>query len=212
MSQGNHSTQPTIVFDFGGVLIDWNPENLYRKMFNGDEATMEYFLSVVCPLEWNEQMDAGRPFADAIEERIHLFPEYEPYIRAYYGRWIEMVQGEFSGTVKILSALRSTGYSLFALSNWSIETFPLVKERFDFLNWFEEIILSGEVKLAKPDPAIYELLLQRVNRPAEQCLFIDDNERNIAAAQKLGLQTIHFSTPERLYTELAERKINFDIS
>ena len=207
MSPDEVDKLPAIIFDFGGVLIDWNPKHLYSKMFNGDEEQMEYFLSVVCPLEWNEQMDAGRPFAEAVEERSQLFPEYEPYIRAYQSRWIEMVQGEFSGTVEILSALREEHYPLYALSNWSAETFPLVHRQYEFLNWFKAIILSGQVKLAKPDPAIFDLMLQLVNRPAGQCLFIDDNERNIITAIQLGFQTIHFTTPELLYTQLAEREI-----
>lgn len=200
--------EPAVVFDLGGVLIDWNPKHLYRKMFNGNEQEMAYFLSVVCPLEWNEEIDAGRPFAEAVAQRSKEFPEYEAFIRAYHERWLEMVPGDFPHTVEILSALRDRGYPLFALSNWSAETYPLVKERFQFLDWFDEVIISGDVKMAKPDPAIYEVLLRRVDRPAGQCLFIDDNKRNILAADKVGLQTIHFSSPERLVSQLAERNID----
>jgi len=176
-------------------------------MFNGNEGQMDYFLAVVCPLEWNEEQDAGRPFSEAIAERSELFPQYEPYIRAYRGRWIEMIRGDLSDTVKILAALRDDGLPLYALSNWSAETFPLVKSRFEFLGWFDEIIISGHVKMAKPDPAIFELLLQRINRKADQCLFIDDNERNILAADKLGFQTIHFTSADNLHAEMVDRKL-----
>jgi 2-haloacid dehalogenase len=207
MSSNFFAKEPAIVFDLGGVLIDWSPEHLYRKMFNGNERDMEYFLSVVCPLEWNEKIDAGRPFAEAVAVRSKEFPEYEPFIRAYHERWIEMVLGDFPQTVEILSALRDSGYPLCALSNWSAETYPLVKERFEFLDWFDDVIISGDVKMAKPDPAIFDLLIRRVNQPAGQCLFIDDNKRNILAAERAGLQTIHFSSAERLVSQLAERNI-----
>lgn len=199
--------QTAIIFDLGGVLIDWNPQYLFGKMFNGAEKEMEYFLTVVCPPEWNDALDAGRPFAEAVEERSREFPQYEPYIRAFHERWEEMVQGEFTETVKILAALREKEYPLFALSNWSAETFPLVKNRFDFLSWFDDIIISGAVHLAKPDPAIFKVMLEKVNQPAEECLFIDDNERNVLAAQDLGIQTIHFFTPQGLERELAGRNI-----
>ena len=199
--------QPAIIFDLGGVLIDWNPRYLFGPMFNGDEAEVDYFLSVVCPLEWNEEQDAGRLLTAAMEERSQVFPDYAPYIQAYYTRWEEMIGGVFTGTVNILSAIRDNGYPLYALSNWSSETFPLVQSRFEFLNWFDELIISGQVKVAKPDPAIYKLLLDRIHRPPDQCLFIDDSERNILVADRLGFQTIHFSSPDLLLADLMDRKL-----
>jgi 2-haloacid dehalogenase len=199
--------QPTIVFDFGGVLMDWDPRYLFRKLFNGDEAEMEYFLQVVCSQEWNRKQDAGYPFAKAIEERIERYPAYKPYIQAYQDRWTEMISGPIHGTVEILMSLRDANYHLCALSNWSSDTFQLVYERFDFFNWFDEVIISGTEKVIKPDPAIYKLLLRRINREAHQCLFIDDVEANILAASHLGFQTIHFTTPEHLHQALIERKL-----
>lgn len=199
--------QPAVVFDLGGVLIDWNPRHLFEKMFNGNEAEMDYFLTVVCPLEWNEEQDAGRPFAEAIAERSEMYPQYAPYIHAYHGRWIETIRGEMLDTVAVLAELRDGGYPLYALSNWSAETFPLVKSRFEFLSWFDEIVISGQVKMAKPETAIFEYLLQRISREAEDCLFIDDNERNILAATRFGFQTIHFSTADHLRSELRERSL-----
>lgn len=191
-----------MVFDLGGVLIDWNPRYLYRKMFNGDDKEMEYFLSIVCSLEWNETMDAGKPFAQAVKERSELYPQYERYIRAYDERWVEMVKGEIADTVSILAKVKERGYPLFALSNWAVETYTLVKERFHFLDWFDEVIISGEIKMAKPDRAIFDYFLSRVGRRADECLFIDDNARNIETAQALGFKTVHYSSPQHLRDQL----------
>ena len=199
--------QPAIVFDLGGVLIDWQREHLYKKMFAGNEAGMQYFLDEVCSLEWNAQMDCGYPFAKAIEERVELFPAYEEYIRAYWTRWEEMVPGQISGTVEILAALREHGYPLAVLSNWSEETHARVYKQFEFLHWFDEVLISGREKLIKPDPAIFHLLLDRLQRSAEECLFIDDSVANIQAASQLGIQTILFTSPEKLRTELRERAL-----
>ncbi len=207
MSKDKQNKKPIIVFDLGAVLIDWNPRYLYTKMFPNNETEMEYFLAVVCPSAWNVKQDEGRPLSEATAERIALYPEYENYIRAYYGRWEEMVDAAIPGTVKILAALRDAGYRLTALSNWSAETYPLVYKRFEFLSWFDTVVLSGAEKVAKPDPAIYEILLHRINATAADCLFIDDSEPNIAAATRLGFQTIHFTSPERLHSDLCERKI-----
>ncbi len=200
--KGYQTKQPAIVFDLGGVLIDWQREHLYKKMFAGNEAGMQYFLDEVCSLEWNAQMDCGYPFARAIEERVKLFPEYEDYIRAYWTRWEEMVPGQISGTVDILAGLREQGYSLAVLSNWSAETHARVYKQFEFLHWFDEVVISGQVKLIKPSPAIFDLLLARLRRPAEECLFIDDSPANVQAASELGIQTILFASPEQLRTEL----------
>lgn len=193
---------PFIVFDLGGVLIDWKREHLYDKMFAGNESDKQYFLDEVCSMEWNAQMDTGYPFAKAIEERVALFPEYEEYIRAYWTRWEEMVPGQISGTVDILAALRRQGYPLAVLSNWSEETHARVYQQFEFLHWFDEVMISGQVGRIKPDPAIFRLLLDRLRRPAEECLFIDDSIANIESASELGFQTIRFTSPEALRTAL----------
>ena len=196
--------KPTIVFDLGAVLIDWDRRNLYEKLFNGRAAELDYFLDNVCTLSWNAEMDAGRPFAEAVAAKIVEFPQYEPYIAAYHTRWEEMTVGPISGTVEIFAELRQAGYPTAALSNWSAETFPLVQPRFEFLNWFDEIVLSGEVKVNKPDPAIYHILLERINRQPQECIFIDDSAANIEAAQQLGFQAIHFQSPAQLRQDLIQ--------
>lgn len=207
MNKKDQDQRPTIVFDLGGVLLDWNPRYLYNKMFAGDETKVDYFLSVVCPNDWNVKQDEGRPFREAIAERVALFPEYEPYIQAYWSRWEEMIGGQIIGTLEILADLKDAGYHLCALSNWSAETYPRVYKHFEFLSWFDVVVLSGEEKVAKPDARIYEILLHRINREAQQCLFIDDSEPNIVAANNLGFQTIHFVFPEDLKTELVTRNL-----
>ena len=196
-----------IVFDLGAVLIDWNPRHLYRKLFDGDEQKMEWFLENICTSDWNEQQDAGRTLAEATEMLVQQHPEYESLIRAFYGRWIEMVGGAIEPTVQILTALKEKGYDVHALSNWSAETFPLVESQFPFLGWFDVRVISGEIKLAKPDIKIFEHLLREIGRPANECLFIDDNLRNIKAAGNLGFDTIHFQSPAQLQQELEKRQI-----
>lgn len=193
----------TIVFDLGGVLIEWNPRYLYRKLFD-DEAAMESFLAEVCSPAWNLRLDAGRPFAEAVAELVEHHPEQEPLIRAYHERWDEMVPHAIDGTVEILADLRAAGYRVAALSNWSTETFPSMRRRFDFLGWFETIVLSGEERCTKPDPQIYEILLRRLDQPAHECIFIDDMEKNIIAARQMGLHAVHFQSPAALRTQLSE--------
>lgn len=190
-----------VVFDLGGVLLDWDPRYLYRKLFD-DEEEMEYFLSEVCSPEWNVQQDAGRPFDEAVAERAARFPHYQALIEAYFSRWHEMLHGPIQGTVDILSELRNGGYFLCALSNWSAETFPIAYRRYDFLQWFEHIVLSGEEETVKPRPRIYRRLLARIGRPAGECIFIDDVDRNVQAAQALGFNAVRFRNPEALRAEL----------
>lgn len=201
--------QPAIIFDVGGVLIDWSPKYLFSKMFAGEPERLAFFLTKVCPQEWNLKQDLGRPFMESVEESVLIFPEYEPYIRAYYERWEETVKGDIPGTVEILARLREADYCLGGLSNWSGETFPLVRKRYGFLNWFDPMIVSGDVGLIKPNPAIYELTLERLGRDAQQCLFIDDNAVNTEAADALGFDTILFTSPEQLGNDLRKRDIHF---
>ena len=196
------NSQLAIIFDLGGVLIDWNPRHLYRKLFAGDEAAMERFLAEVCSQEWNVKQDAGRLFSEAVEELTLQHPHHEGLIRAWIERWPETVAGAIEPTVEVLAELRERGYALFALSNWSAETFHHARERFEFLAWFEDIVISGEVKLIKPDPQIFALLLERIGRPAGECLFIDDSETNVLVAQQLGFRTVHFQSAELLRAEL----------
>jgi 2-haloacid dehalogenase len=206
MINNNHHL-PTIIFDFGGVLIDWDARYLYRKIFQGDEEAMTRFFEEVDFYEWNVQQDAGRPFSEAVEVLSRQHPAFSDLIRAYDTRWEESIGGPIQPVVEILSSLKNSGYPLAALSNWSAEKFQLIRKNYRFLEWFETIIISGEVKLVKPDPRIYLLLLERIQRPAEECIFIDDSASNIQAAQEFGIQTIHFQSPGQLKTELHQMGI-----
>ena len=198
-----------VIFDLGGVLIDWNPEYVYLDVFNGDREKMKWFFDEICTMDWNENQDAGYPLQQATEERVKLFPEYEEWIRTYYGRWEEMLGKQIDGTVTILKQLiDNPNYKVVALTNWSAETFPIALERFDFLHWFEGIVVSGTEKMRKPFNEIYELTLNRFNIEASKSLFIDDNARNIEAAKKMGINTIRFNNPTQLKSELRSLKID----
>ena len=191
-----------IIFDLGGVLIDWNPRYLYRKLLNTDDE-IESFLRDVCTSDWNEQQDAGRPLEAGTKIKIDQFPEQQTLIEAFYGRWTEMLGGPIQGTVDILAQLKAQkNHQLLALTNWSAETFPFAIERYQFLDWFEDILVSGKEKLKKPDSRIYTLLLSRHDLHPSDALFIDDNERNVKAAAQLGLSTIWFKNPNQLRNEL----------
>ena len=188
-----------IIFDLGGVLVDWNPEYVYLDVFKGDRKKMKWFFDEVCTFDWNENQDAGYPLAQATEDRIKLFPQYEEWIRVFYGRWEEMLGGPIEGTVKLLKALvGNPDYRVLALTNWSAETFPVALKKFEFLHWFEGIVVSGTEKTRKPFADIYQITLDRYALNASDSLFIDDNLRNIEAAQALGIQTIHFKNPDQL--------------
>ena len=187
----------TIVFDLGAVLIDWNPHYLYEKIFKEDE--MHHFLATVCTPAWNEEQDGGRSLAEATRVLIAQFPEQEENIRFFYDRWPEMLRGEIPGTVELLKTIRDSGnYKLYALTNWSSETFPIALERFEFLSWFDGIVVSGDEKDRKPFPSFYRTLLNRYAIEPTEALFIDDNLRNVKAAEDLGIHAIHFSNPEQL--------------
>ncbi len=191
----------TLVFDLGGVLIDWNPRYLYRKLID-DENDIDSFLSEVCNPEWNVKQDAGRSLAEATAERIALYPEKKSLIESFYDRWQDMLGGEIGETVEILRELKNKGESLYALTNWSGETFPIAEERFDFLQWFDGTLVSGVEKMAKPDPAIFHLLLNRYELKAQDCLFIDDSKTNTEAASRIGFETHHFESAAGLRQKL----------
>lgn len=193
----------TVVFDLGGVLVDWNPRHLYRKLIR-DERTLERFLAEICPQSWNERQDAGRPLADATAERVALFPQHAELIAAYYGRWEEMLSGAMTETVELLEALHARGVPLFALTNWSAELFPIARRRFGFLERFRGIVVSGEEGLIKPDAAIFRLLCERHGIVPESALFIDDNSANIMAAAALGFATHRYTGAPALRASLAE--------
>lgn len=193
----------TVIFDLGGVLIDWDPRHLYRKLFPGDAEAMERFLSTICTGEWNRELDAGLPFAEATARLRGRHPEQAAMIDAYHARWPEMIAGPIAGTVAILRALHAAGTPLYGLTNWSHETYPVALERFDFMALFRGVVVSGEERIVKPDPRIYRLLLDRFGVEAGRAVYIDDNADNAAAATALGLHGIHFTGPEALRTELA---------
>ena len=197
------SNVKTLIFDLGGVLIDWDPRCLYRKLIP-DESEMNFFLAEICSPEWNAQLDKGESFQEAVDELEVVYPKYSRQIQAYYSRWEEMVIGPIQGTVNILERLREAGYPLAALSNWSAETYPKIAKRFALLNWFDPLVISGEIGLIKPDPEIYHYLLKKINREAKDCIFIDDSESNIRTAEKLGFISIHFSSSEGLGRSLEE--------
>lgn len=171
---------------------------------------MQWFFDTICTHDWNENQDAGYPLQKATKERVALFPEHEELIRMFYGRWEDMLGGAIDGTVSILKSLiDNPNYKVVALTNWSHETFPIALERFEFLHWFEGIIVSGEEKTRKPFNEIYELTLDRFNLNAETSVFIDDNLRNIKAAEQMGITGIHFKSPEQLQKDL--EKMNIDV-
>ena len=194
----------TIVFDLGGVLVDWNPMYLYRKIFSTESEAIE-FLELVCTFDWNEEQDAGRSLAEATDVLLQQFPEKELPIKAYYTRWEEMLGGPIEGTVELFSQLKRTKrFKTYALTNWSAETFPKALARYDFLHWFDGRLVSGEEKTRKPFPEIYTALIQKFNLNPATSLFIDDNLRNIIPAKSMGFNTIHFTNPESLETGLKE--------
>ena len=194
----------TILFDLGAVLIDWNPRYLYRPLFRSDEIAMERFLGEIVPPSWNHEIDAGKPFAVAVAERARAFPDHADMIALWKDGWPRMLGNAIPESVDILAALRGRGYRLYALTNWSAETFPIARERFEFLNWFEDIVVSGEVKLAKPDPRVFQLTIERCRLVPAQTLFIDDNVLNVDAGRKAGLHVLHFRSPPGLRADLTK--------
>ena len=191
-----------IIFDFGGVLIDWNPEYLFRKEFER-ESDMNYFLENICTSEWNIQQDAGRPLSEATETLQKEHPEYKELIGMYYGRWEEMLGGVIEDSVRVLYLLKDK-YPIYGLTNWSAETITIAYRRYDFFNYLEGIVVSGEEELIKPDPKLYQVLLNRYRLKTNETLFIDDNIHNIETAQEMGFHTIHFTENMDLEKEVKE--------
>ncbi len=192
-----------VIFDLGGVLLDWDPRHLYRRLFDGDHVAMEHFLANICTPEWNRQQDGGRPFAEAEAEVAARHPDMLWLAQAWLRNFSEMIPRAIDGSVEVLHDLRQRGVPLYALTNWSAETYPSQRARFDFLDWFNGIVVSGQERLIKPDPQIYQLLLDRYRVDAAEAVFIDDSPTNVAAANELGMHGIHFRSPEALRLELA---------
>lgn len=190
-----------IVFDIGGVLLDWDPRNLYRTVFESD-AEMEKFLGEVCTTQWNHTLDLGRPWEDAALELVTKFPDHKDHIYMYWDRWMDMFTGPIYESVDILMELKRMGVPLYALSNWNDQKFDGALKEFPFLHTFEKRIVSADVKLAKPDPAIYKLLLDTYDLNPRETLFIDDRMENVQAARDLGIEAIQFVNPYELEEKL----------
>jgi 2-haloacid dehalogenase len=196
-----------IIFDLGGVLIDWNPNYVFDQMFD-DENRKKHFFENICTPEWNEKQDAGRSLKEATEELLVKHPEWKVYIEAYYGRWEEMLGGPIQETVEILRKVKEMGrYKLYALTNWSAETFPVALERYEFLHWFDGRVVSGVEKMRKPFPEFYQLILDRFKLVPQETLFIDDSVRNVQGAAEVGIKTIAFQSPQQLKKAFVEMGI-----
>jgi len=196
-------TIETIIFDLGGVLIDWNPKYVYREVFNGDEEKVDWFLDNICNFDWNVEQDAGRTFEDATQILISQYPQYEEWIRIFYDRWEDMLGGPIQDSVLLLNKLKKANtHQLYALTNWSAEAFPVAIQRYDFLEHFEGILVSGEEKMRKPFAKIYELMLDRYKLNAEKSVFIDDNLDNVLGAKKVGMKAIQYKNSQQLINEL----------
>lgn len=196
------ATAPTVVFDLGGVLIDWDPRYVYRSLFHDEEA-METFLATITTPAWNSRQDAGRTWAEGVESLVAAHPEHRAMIETYRDRWPDMLGGSFEANVALLGELRDAGVRTYALSDWSAETFPIARERFPFLGWFEGIVISGEVGATKPDRRMFDELGTRFGVVPEDTVFIDDRAGNVAAAAALGFRAIHYRDPASLRRALA---------
>ena len=200
-------TIKNIIFDFGGVVMDWDPRYFFKDHFNDDEK-MEHFLKNID--EWNAEQDRGRTLAEGTEIQVAKHPEWEKEIRAYYDNWTTMLKSDIPHNVEVLRKLEHSKYDLFGLTNWSAETFPYALENYDFFKIFKEkIVVSGTEKLIKPDPAIWEVLLNRYQIKAEESVFIDDNAKNIEVAKSLGFICVHIQEDTDLKKELKDLGVNF---
>ncbi|MBI1343266.1 MAG: HAD-IA family hydrolase [Terrimonas sp.] len=198
----------TIIFDLGGVLIDWNPKYVFHETYFDSPEKREYFFSQICTHEWNEEQDAGRSIVEATQELVQQYPDWESAIRDFYGRWTDMLGGPFTETVEIFRKLRDDDrYKTYALTNWQANLFDIALVRYDFLHWFDGRVVSGEEKTRKPFPEFYRRLLDRYQVDPAKAIFIDDNLRNVQAAEELGIQSIHFLSPGQLQQELVKKNI-----
>jgi 2-haloacid dehalogenase len=196
-----------IIFDFGGVLLKWNPYKIFAPYFPGDTKAIDDFFKEINFVDWNARLDSGESFADAVATLSKQHPQHTDAIHAFYDRWEDSIDGQIDESIAILHVLKSRGYSMFGLSNWSAETFPIVRKRYDFFDLFDGILISGDVKLIKPDPAIFVKCLKMIGQPASECLFIDDSEANIKTAIRLGFDAIHFISPKQLKADLSFRQL-----
>lgn len=196
-----------IIFDYGNVLIEWNPRYVYQDYFPNDPDGMENFLVEVDFMGWNTHQDRGRTFREGVADLSATFPQHAHLIQAYHDNWKDSIGKSYTGTVEIMKQLKQMGYPLYGLSNWSAETFPHAREKYDFFELLDDMVISGEVGHVKPEPEIYHLMLEKIGKPTQECLFIDDSLPNIQQAQKMGFETIHFQSPEQLAARLRELHI-----
>jgi 2-haloacid dehalogenase len=200
----------TIIFDLGGVLVDWKPEYLYRKVFHGDVEKVQWFLNNVCTSNWNAEQDGGRTIEEAENLKIAEFPEYEDLIRLFYNQWHQMFSGSIAENVALFKSLKASGnYKIYALTNWSAEKWDKALELFPFFNDFDGVVVSGHEKMRKPFPEIYKLILNRFQISPEKAVFIDDNEENVVAAKALKIHGIHYKSPQQLQKELQSCQLIF---
>lgn len=193
----------TIIFDLGGVLIDWNPKYVFDENYFESEEKRQYFFNHICTNDWNEEQDAGRSIVDATQILVEQFPDWEKPIRDYYGRWTDMLNGPIHDTVELFRQLKEKDkYKIYALTNWQASLFDIALVRFNFLHWFDGRVVSGEEKTRKPFPEFYQRLLDRYNVNPSDALFIDDNLRNVKAAEELGINSVHFRSPAILQDDL----------
>jgi len=195
-----------IIFDLGNVLIGWDARLLYKRLLP-DPETVERFLEEIHFQEWNAKQDAGRSFGEGVAELSSQFPQYADLIQAYDTHWEESLTPPYEQTIEIVHQLKQAGWSLFLLSNFSVEKFELVKQKHAFLHLFEDMVISGEHKTVKPESAIFNITLQRIGRAAGECIFIDDSLPNIETARKLDFHAIHFQSPTQLRDELRKLSI-----
>lgn len=198
----------TIIFDLGGVLIDWNPRYVFDDNYFKSEEKRKHFFDYICTNDWNEEQDAGRSIVEATQALVKQFPDWESPIRDYYGRWTDMLKAPIPETVDIFRELKNSGkYKLYALTNWQAGLFDIALVRYNFLHWFDGRVVSGEEKTRKPFPEFYHRLLNRYNVEPRRALFIDDNLRNVTAAEALGIKSIHFQSPSQLEKEMKRLKL-----
>lgn len=190
-----------VVFDVGNVLIRWDPRLLYRQFF-AERAKMDWFMQNVCTAAWNLEQDRGRPWAEAVAELVARHPEWEREIKAYDERWHETVPGAIEDSVFVLEELKGKGEPVYAITNFSHEKWAECLIRFPFLQSFDGVVVSAHERLLKPDPAIYRVLLERYGLQAEDCIFVDDSEKNVKGARSVGMQGLHFVEPIDLRGEL----------
>ena len=191
-----------IIFDFGGVLVDWNPHYLFDDFFKSEEKS-DWFIKNVCNSEWNAEMDCGKPFSVAVAERIAQFPDYEEGIRLYHTDWMKTMGEEIPGMYDLIKSLKENGFPvIYGLTNWSAETFPTVRKKYRIFEMIDYIVMSGEEKLLKPNPLLYKVLLDRYNLVAKECLFIDDNQANVDGAINVGIKSVRFEGVEKLKKDL----------